>query len=198
MFFAAVKDFFCFMERTPHGTWVSAFFLLQLGGAMGVIWLFQMRMAEMLLPLSVLLFGALCTPLVQARAPHSALSWHRWVPCFFYAAFIFSLSSRSFGDVTPSFSTSWFHPIEYFSLGILLCFAWYPVMKGRGFLPFAGRVLLSGVFLSIADETLQSFIPGRYPTFFDLVLDFLGLSAALGVFGLVHYLRLMCAQGARP
>ncbi len=197
MFFAAVREFFCFMERAPRGVWVSAFFLLQLGGALGVIWLFRMEVAGMLFPLSLLLFGAICTPLLQVRAPHSLLSWHRWVPCLFYAAFIFSLSSRSFSDVSPSFSTSWFHPLEYFSLGLFLCFAWYPVVKRSGFFPFAWRVLLSGVLLSIADETLQAFVPGRYPTLLDLALDFFGLSVALGMFGFVHYLRGICLHNAR-
>ncbi len=194
-----VRSFFYSATRIPHWIWVTAFFLAQFVGAVGVIWWLQMEMTRMILPLCLLLTGAFLTACFHAGDPAdpSSMSWKRWIPFLFYAAFIFSLSSRSFGDVSLSFNAGWFHPIEYFSLGLILCFVWYPLLVQGRFGPFALRVLLSGVLLGIADEVLQSFVPGRYPSLLDVVLDLLGLSAALGVFWVARYVRNVCAQGDR-
>jgi VanZ family protein len=96
-----------------------------------------------------------------------------WLPVVAWAAVIFTLSS------IPNFSTaegllggvlsSAAHAVEYAVFGALLVRA-----VGVRVLAFA-----AGSAYAITDEIHQSFVPGRFASGLDLVIDAVGLAAGI-------------------
>ena len=76
------------------------------------------------------------------------------------------------------------HFTEYFILGGLLYLDWRLLGRGRVLLPLA-----AGLIAAAADETLQTFVPGRSGEVRDVMLDFAGVAAAVGVLLLLRRRR---------
>ena len=76
------------------------------------------------------------------------------------------------------------HFTEYFILGGLLYLDWRLLGRGRVLLPLA-----AGLIAAAADETLQIFVPGRSGEVRDVMLDFAGVAAAVGVLLLLRRRR---------
>jgi VanZ family protein len=109
-----------------------------------------------------------------------------WIAVVGWAAVIFYLSSLS--RLPPAVST-WSltklaHIIEYAVLTLLLMRALDAHHLGRR------RVLWMAALLAVAyavtDEFHQSFVPNRHPSPLDIVIDFIGISAA-SLLGSVMY-----------
>ena len=171
-------------------TWITLVYAGQAVGSVLFAWCFSLDFDTLIFPLGLLFFGTLIAWCFRGLETRRALSsWHWWVPGIIYAIFIFLLSNESFNDVSIPVNTNSFHPVEYFTLGIFLCWGWYPVLKKRGEWVLARRVLLTGFAYGVLDELHQSFVPGRYPSLVDLLLDLLGLSAGVTIFVLAGYFQ---------
>lgn len=168
----------------PGHVWMALLLGGQTVGATAVAWLFHITPGQVLLPILLLGVGALFMATVSL--------WQRvlggnhlvaWVPTILYALFIAILSHNSFSVRPVGFDTGiLFHPVEYFSLGVLLCWGWHAAPVACGMWVLAGRVLAAGAAFAASDEIHQRFIPGRHSSFFDLSLDILGLATGLAVF----------------
>lgn len=174
-------------DRTVWG-WLSCLFAAQTVGALIVQRLFQMEFSEIIIPVCLLALGALVSLGFRWYSGGTKLgSWQRWIPVIVYAAFIFSLSSRSYPTATPCFSTKIFHPIEYAVLGLLLCVALIPVLLRKSASSFAVRVFSLGLLYGASDEFHQSFIPGRTPRVTDVFFwDLPGIALGLAAFLLIR------------
>ncbi len=96
---------------------------------------------------------------------------------FLYLLLILIGSSIPGKSVPTIFTLSWdklLHVIEYFLLGVL------------GYRAFEYRnknitIIISvfGILFGCFDEMWQSFIPGRYPSYYDVIAD--GIGVILGV-----------------
>jgi VanZ family protein len=173
--------------RTTWGC-ITALFTLQIVGALIVQRLFKLNFNEVIIPVSLLVLGTLVSLGFWSYAGADKLgSWKWWVPVIFYAAFIFSLSNRSYSGATPCFSTKIFHPIEYAVLGLLLCVAWLSGSAGKDLSSLAARVFSLGILYGASDELHQAFIPGRSPRVVDLIFwDLLGITLGLVAFLLIR------------
>ena len=99
------------------------------------------------------------------------------VQFFLYLLLILIGSSIPGKSVPTIFTLSWdklLHVIEYFLLGVL------------GYRAFEERnknitIIISvfGILFGCFDEMWQSFIPGRYPSYYDVIAD--GIGVILGV-----------------
>lgn len=69
------------------------------------------------------------------------------------------------------------HAVIYFILGVLLTLSFVDINNKR-LQPYF-KALLIGVIYAISDEIHQAFIPGRGPSFQDVVLDSAGIVAAV-------------------
>ncbi|MBI2092913.1 MAG: VanZ family protein [Deltaproteobacteria bacterium] len=110
-----------------------------------------------------------------------------WIPAFFWACFIFYMSSRSNVELPHfPFADKIIHLIVYAILGYFTARA---LSRGHG-LERKRTILISLLFsgfYGMTDEFHQSFVPGRAVEFFDLVSDILG--GALGGFFYGYLLR---------
>ena len=93
----------------------------------------------------------------------------------FYLFLILILIGSSIpGDSVPSFvSLSWdklLHVLEYSLLGFLEYRAFYKNLKFSIY-----YLIIFGLFFGIVDETLQSFIPGRFSSHYDVIADVIGV-----------------------
>ena len=96
---------------------------------------------------------------------------------FLYLLLILIGSSIPGKSVPTIFTLSWdklLHVTEYFLLGVL------------GYRAFEERnknititILVFGILFGCFDEMWQSFIPGRYPSYYDVIAD--GIGVILGV-----------------
>jgi VanZ family protein len=92
---------------------------------------------------------------------------------------IFYLSSReSVGPELPAFTRLIAHFFEYALLASLWVWALHPAIGSRG---FALAAALSFAY-AISDELHQSSVPGRDADPLDLVVDGLGIAAAIWLF----------------
>ena len=66
------------------------------------------------------------------------------------------------------------HAAAYATLGATFLFALHPRVHNRNFLPTAAVVVLFCLLYGITDEFHQSFIPGRFPSWQDIVADTFG------------------------
>jgi hypothetical protein len=115
--------------------------------------------------------------------------WMFWAPATIYALFITSLSHRSFSGAHVPFSTNMFHPVEFATFAILFSWAWHPLMMKKGRKVFTLAVLSTGTLFAMGDEVHQSLVPGRDPSWVDLVLDVTGLCVGMGLFLAAGYVN---------
>jgi len=163
---------------TKPWLWIGLIYGSQSLGAILVTWLFGINMRETIVAILLLVMGTALALFFLYRPPRPGKqeTLSLLLPTLIYCLFIFYLSSKSFDDVTTSVDTDLFHPVEYATLGILLCWNWQPVLKRRGVFPFILGVLSTGMLYGITDELHQSFVSGRDADMYDLVLDIVGLS----------------------
>jgi VanZ family protein len=178
------------VESSTPWTWISAIYGLQVMGALWVTHVLALDFRQLALPICLLALGAVSS-FILGRFNHRIGSsmWKLWVPAAIYALFITSLSHRSFSGTQVPFSTNLFHPVEYMTFAILFSWAWYPLMMKKGRKIFVLAVLSTGTLFAIADEIHQSFVPGRYPSLVDLVLDVAGLCVGIGLFLVAGYVH---------
>jgi len=184
---------------TSPWAWVAVVFGLQTIGSLFVAQYLGIPLSKVSLPVILLLIGTMLAILIERHHhfKHSKDSY-LWFPGTIYALFILSLSHMSFPNVQVSFDTSVFHPVEYLTLGLFLCLAWYSVLKRRGTIPFVILVVAFGTLFGISDEVHQFFVPGRTVSAFDLGLDVAGICAGCWLFltGRHFYYRLMTDSGS--
>ena len=99
------------------------------------------------------------------------------IQLFLYLFLILIGSSIPGKSVPTVFTLSWdklLHVIEYFFLGLL------------GYRAYENRhkyitiiISMCGIVFGCIDEIWQSFIPGRYPSYYDVIAD--GIGVILGV-----------------
>lgn len=147
----------------------------------------------------------------------------KWLPTVFailWVCFIWGnslqpgvVSSAASGSVTTYFDR-WFpwltehiirkaaHFTEYAILGALLSAVWFSLRNGaRGQLPL---MLLLGLAIPLADETIQLFVPGRSGIITDVLLDFSGVLFGLAACGIPLFLlrrssaKQTAGQAAKP
>ena len=97
---------------------------------------------------------------------------------FFLYLFLILIGSSIHGKSFPTvFAFTWdklLHVIEYFVLGIL----GYRAYENR-YKYITIIISMFGIFFGCIDEIWQSFIPGRYPSYYDVIAD--GIGVILGV-----------------
>ena len=111
----------------------------------------------------------------------SATSLLAWLPVVLYVALIFGLSSQPRLQPVLHFRNGdkVMHLLEYAGLGLLTARA-FRRTAARGDHGRAALATLSfGILVAVCDEVLQSFVPGRDATAFDVVADIIGLSFAM-------------------
>ena len=96
---------------------------------------------------------------------------------FLYLLLILIGSSIPGKSVPTIFTLSWdklLHVIEYFLLGVLGYRAFGKMNKNITII-----ISVFGILFGCFDEMWQSFIPGRYPSYYDVIAD--GIGVILGV-----------------
>ena len=103
-----------------------------------------------------------------------------WLPVLLYVTMMLALSSRPY--LTPPFEFKFgdkvLHVLEYFVLGILFVRALRATMRIPLPLVAALAALAFGIVVGTGEEYLQSFVPGRVSSPFDLLADTVGLALA--------------------
>jgi VanZ family protein len=130
-------------------------------------------------PILVLFAGGLASVFFYRSGASGMGQWQCSIAALLYALFIFLMSSRSYPGARVPFDASYFHPLEYLTLGLLLGRLWYSVIETRGFWSFAARVVLAGAIFGASDELHQYFIPGRDCDIRDFFLDLCGIAFSL-------------------
>ena len=91
---------------------------------------------------------------------------------------MFYVSSLSFGSSGEKSGTNLiailYHLFAYFFLALFLNFS---LVKGRE-TKFIFIVILISIFYGITDEIHQYFVPGRYASLSDIVINFIGIMLA--------------------
>lgn len=147
----------------------------------------KMPLECVMVPIAVLFAGGLVSLAIYLLNPSGPQGNWQWaVTTFFYALFIFLMSSRSYPNADVHFDTSYLHPLEYLTLGLLLGRIWYSVIDSKGFLSFSLRVLSAGALFGASDEIHQAFIPGRDCDFGDFLFDVGGTAAAILLIALIR------------
>lgn len=108
----------------------------------------------------------------------------QWLPPLLWMALIFAMSSRSTIPTAPGISQQLLaaagHVVVFAILAILLFRALdghVPSTQRR-----AGLAWLTTTVYGISDEFHQSFVPGRYATIDDVILDAVGAAIGLLVY----------------
>ena len=115
-----------------------------------------------------------------------------WLPVLLYVTMMLALSSRPY--LTPPFEFKFgdkvLHVLEYFVLGILFVRALratmripLPLVAALAALAFDALsgfawLVIFGIVVGTGEEYLQSFVPGRVSSPFDLLADTVGLALA--------------------
>jgi VanZ family protein len=117
----------------------------------------------------------------------------RWALVLAWMGLIFFLSSRSTlpkpSGISSSLEAITGHFTVYAVLAALVAFA----LADTG-LPTSRRLAVAFLFAvvyGVSDEFHQSFVPGRDPDLFDLMIDAIGAATGLVVFMIVERWRLM-------
>ena len=161
-------------------SWIALVFGVQLLCSIAFSGLVNLSPADILLPLLVLLAGCSWALWMRRRHPDPIPPRQRWVPVGLYVLFIFFMSNRTFPGVDVSFDVSFFHPLEYATLGFFLGWA-LDGPSGRK-VPTMLKLLFGGLVLGLFDEIHQSFVPGRHPSVLDLALDVAGTCAGGSIY----------------
>lgn len=104
-----------------------------------------------------------------------------WVPVLIQMGLIFYFSSQPSGSPALErfpFSPGIGHLVGYAILGVLLYRAFNGGLSGWS-TKAAGHVLIVGVVYAVSDEVHQLFVTGREASLLDIVIDILGILAAL-------------------
>lgn len=171
-------------NRTPFLNswfWISLLFFGQGICSIGFARIIKLPLESLLMPIMVLFLGGFAGIIFwRLNLGSGRENKSQWaVVVFLYALFIFLMSSRSYPGAEMNFDASYFHPLEYLTLGLLLGRFWYSVLETRGFVSFAARVMAAGAVLAAFDEIHQAFVPGRYPDPKDFALDLCGLFGSI-------------------
>jgi hypothetical protein len=171
------------------GCWVSFVFFGQGVCAVAFSLMVKIPREEVFVPIMVLFLGGIASTLFCLFRGSRHEGRGRWIiPAVFYALFITLMSNRSFPGVRPLFNSSYFHPVEFATLGLLLGNFWYWVIDEKGLGNFALRVFLAAGLFGIVDEIHQSFVPGRDPNIGDWILDLAGVSFSILIIVAIRYL----------
>lgn len=111
--------------------------------------------------------------------------WIYWLPAVIWAAIIFSFSAHTAITVSTTKTIDFVvkktaHFSEYFILSALIYRALYGTTKTRG-LNLLLLTLTLTVLYAVTDEFHQSFVPGREPRIWDVIIDGVGSVAALTI-----------------
>ena len=103
-----------------------------------------------------------------------------WLPVLLYVTMVIAISAQPY-LVPPMefrYEDKLIHVLEYFGLGVLIARALRATMRLH--LPLAAALiaLSLGIVVGTGDEYLQSFVPGRQSSAFDLLADTVGLALA--------------------
>lgn len=181
-------------------SWLAWLYGLQTVAALAFLDYFGLPFHQVAIPMGLLGFGTVYALLCRRLNRDFALSHkHYWVPVLVYALFIFAMSSRSYTMQTPlSFNTNLFHPLEYATLGILLCGAGSPLLLTIGPYPLVQRIVAGGFLYGISDEFHQAFVAGRTASGVDLMLDLVGLILGCGIFLAARWLQQRLNDRVQP
>ena len=112
-----------------------------------------------------------------------------WLPVLAYVSLIFALSSQSNlqSPIRFAYGDKAAHLAEYLVLGLLLVRALRANLRLSR--PLFAAMIAIGIVVTVgvADEFLQSFIPGRQSDIFDLLADVMG--GAIAQFVYVTFVR---------
>jgi VanZ family protein len=103
-----------------------------------------------------------------------------WLPVLLYLTVMIVLSAQPYLRPPLEFpqSDKLMHALEYFGLGILVVRALRATMRIQLPLVAALLALSFGIVVGTGEEYLQSFIPGRVSSPFDLLADTFGMTLA--------------------
>ncbi len=103
-----------------------------------------------------------------------------WLPVLLYLTVIVVLSAQP--HLTPPFEfrhgDKLLHVLEYFGLGVVIARALRATMRLHMPLVAALSTLAFGILVGTGEEYMQSFVPGRVSSAFDLLADTAGLVLA--------------------
>ncbi len=121
-----------------------------------------------------------------AQSSFARFMWY-WLPVLMYLTLIVTLSAQPSLKPPPQFELTdkFYHVLEYFGLGVLLARAFHAGRRVTAPMLTVAMVLTLGVMVGAADETFQSFVPGRMSDIFDVLADATGVLLAQLVFLLV-------------
>ncbi|MCF7807549.1 MAG: VanZ family protein [Candidatus Marinimicrobia bacterium] len=111
-----------------------------------------------------------------------------YAPPIVYVLLILFLSSLNQNVVsTYSFGLADYilHGVEYHILGVTLIWAFYREKPRLEFRSSYSLAISTGSLIAMADEFYQSFIPTRYSTIEDVVVDVFGLILSVITFSLL-------------
>lgn len=169
--------------RANPWTWIGSLFLVQAAGSVVVSRALGLVASDVAFPIAMLLVGATISFVLRSVDRNGRLgAWKWWLAPVIYGTFIFLLSNRAYQVSSVSFNGNYFHPLEYMSLGFLVCPAWQSMLKRDSTPTLFLAVIVSGVLFAVSDEVHQHFIPGRTMSLLDLGLDVLGLLVGFGAF----------------
>lgn len=175
-------DFFCAGVRPVRSAspWnlMAIAFALHLVAGMLVKGFLTLHRVERLVPMSALALGlGYCLWAQRHNWKAHQKAWMRLVPALLYSFFIAAMSHQPLTGVRLPVSADLFHPVEYACLAVLWGWFCLPVLSRRGSLAFAGWILVPGILFALSDEWHQSWVPGRFSSVWDVVLDAVGLCA---------------------
>ena len=103
-----------------------------------------------------------------------------WLPVLLYVTVMLVLSARPYLKPPVEFPNSdkLMHVLEYFGLGVVFARALRATMRIHLPLVAALGALAFGIVVGTAEEYMQSFVPGRVSSPFDLLADTVGLALA--------------------
>lgn len=181
-------------------TWIALLFASQVMGSVLVTFAFGLNLREVNLAILFLVAGMVHATTVRFLAADASNSLQNWVPAAIYAAFIFSISNRSFSGPPLPVNVNFFHPFEYAVLAIFFCWMGHTVLLSGRVRSLLWRVIVGGFVFAVLDEFHQSFIPGRSPSLIDILLDVVGLCLGCSIFLTGRRLRrvLEPVQSAAP
>jgi hypothetical protein len=157
--------------------WIALIFGAQALGALLVAPWLKVSFHDLWVPIALLAFGTAAATLLGWRDRSGTMSRLLcWFPVALYAAFIFSLSNRSFRGAELSFSADYFHLVEFCTLSLFLSCFWAPVLRRGRIFTFILCVVATGVAYGLTDELHQAYIPGRDSNPLDIVWDAVGLT----------------------
>jgi len=105
----------------------------------------------------------------------------------FGAGLIFYISSLSFGESEPGFGiwTIVYHFAAFFCFSFFLFISLVRGKKKNIFVP----AILIAIFYAITDEIHQYFVPGRFCTVYDVLIDSVGVMCAFFVYYFLMFVR---------